>query len=382
MRNVKRFSLISSVMAMLLSVFVSATLLTTIQDGWTNVLKISSLSFLTNTTGGALGDLEGLLRLVVGILVFTILYAGSVTIADFTNKNIRIALSAVLSILSVILMPGTILVAIAGSFSGFFGFIFLALPHAGIGWFFFKTKSETRGENAMKLGAALLGVFLAANIAKHTGSIGGLTGSSAGVTAPWGGTVVMLLGFFEYVVFAYIILALWFGYKTAFPDGKSTKGPDGKKARANAVKFLSKFDKDKAKTVKWELREWVDIQALQNKVNSAANVADLNKLKRNTKQVKKDEVKANKSIFRLESDAKKVPKGPLRKKLLKIIKNEIEVQNNIIIVEMKKLFTTLRSTSKTFTLKKTEASTSLNAMVAANISIHTSLKKLKKQAKK
>ncbi|MBI2666729.1 hypothetical protein HYX13_03900 [Candidatus Woesearchaeota archaeon] len=89
------------------------------------------------------------LRLMVGILVFALFFEGA-RLLPF-QRNTRLAIAFVLATLSVLLIPGQVLVGISAAYSTLAALILVGVPVAGGFYLVYRMPSATRGEIAMKL---------------------------------------------------------------------------------------------------------------------------------------------------------------------------------------------------------------------------------------
>ena len=103
-----------------------------VTDMWTNYfLPIFSLSFL-GLTGE--NSIMAFMRLVIVILVFTLLYEAS-RFLPF-QRNARMVIAGVISIIAGLFIPGTILIAIGSSYGFLVALVLLATPILGSFWLF------------------------------------------------------------------------------------------------------------------------------------------------------------------------------------------------------------------------------------------------------
>jgi len=88
-------------------------------------------NFIFLNLPGTIGP-ENYIRLLIGILLFTVFYAVLVFLpwqnSPFKRKNIALPISAVISIMSVVFMPGQMLILIANSYGFVTSFLLLAVP--------------------------------------------------------------------------------------------------------------------------------------------------------------------------------------------------------------------------------------------------------------
>ncbi|MAG61078.1 hypothetical protein CL619_04785 [archaeon] len=118
-----------TLVALLTIPFASASLFGKIGEIWDSVLYVGGLGFL-NLPGSS--DLILFLRLAIGILVFTILFAlgvlaGSET-AQFLNRKHAAIIAGVITVMTMVFIPSTVLVAISASFGTLVSLLLLAAP--------------------------------------------------------------------------------------------------------------------------------------------------------------------------------------------------------------------------------------------------------------
>ncbi|MFH0701081.1 MAG: hypothetical protein V2A62_01450 [Candidatus Woesearchaeota archaeon] len=107
------------------SVMVSANLYDNIKDIGQEVLNVAKLDWVNGGTGVS-GEnyLTGFMRLAIFFLIFVLLFE----LASRTNvlqRNTAIAVAAILSIISAIFIPGSVLAAIGISYATLFSFILI-----------------------------------------------------------------------------------------------------------------------------------------------------------------------------------------------------------------------------------------------------------------
>ncbi len=109
---------------------------------WNKVLWFGRLEWLGL---GTEGPLAGFLRIAIFILVFALLYGGS-RFLTFIPNNIRIVIAFILALISVVMIPGQLLTAIAASYGIVVSFVLIGalifaggaglmyIPTTNIGW--------------------------------------------------------------------------------------------------------------------------------------------------------------------------------------------------------------------------------------------------------
>jgi hypothetical protein len=102
------------------------------------IVSIGKLEFVTGFEAGGASysgvqgenELIGLMRILIGILVFTLFYWGASNIPGLRDNNraIPVVISLVLAIISVIFIPGKVLAGIGGAYGTLVGFVLMGIP--------------------------------------------------------------------------------------------------------------------------------------------------------------------------------------------------------------------------------------------------------------
>ena len=129
-------------------------------DIWNTILNIGTLGFLGSGEEG----LVSLMRILIFILVFALLYlAASIVPGLNQNRNISIAVAAILSIISVIFIPSSVLIGVGAAYATLISVILIGAPIVGGLALFRMIPGETRGGIAVR--CIVLLVLLAVLIA-------------------------------------------------------------------------------------------------------------------------------------------------------------------------------------------------------------------------
>ena len=121
---------------------------------WYKLLNLGSLSFLLG--GSADNQFCGFARLLLAVLIFSILYMGLSLIPNM-SRNIAITIGIVLTIISAVFTPCSILLAWGKTYSALFALVLIGAPILGLGWLLFGTQTNSRGVAFIKLiGVCLL----------------------------------------------------------------------------------------------------------------------------------------------------------------------------------------------------------------------------------
>ena len=110
------------------------------------IISIGSLQFL-----GIQGQtvVMGFLRVMVGILVFALFFEAS-RFLPF-GRNSRVIIALVLATLSVVLIPGQVLIGISAAYSTLMALILIGVPVVGAFYLVYRLPSNTGGEIGVKL---------------------------------------------------------------------------------------------------------------------------------------------------------------------------------------------------------------------------------------
>ncbi|HLD39829.1 MAG TPA: hypothetical protein VJB13_01685 [Candidatus Nanoarchaeia archaeon] len=118
---------------------------------WDTILNIGSLEFLCRggiTASGCdfVGGLISLMRVLIGIVIFALLYMGASAVPGLSNnRNIAITVSLILAIISVIFIPSEVLVGIGAAYSLLFSVILIGAPIVGGLLLFRAIPGDSRG---------------------------------------------------------------------------------------------------------------------------------------------------------------------------------------------------------------------------------------------
>lgn len=116
-------------------------------DIWDTILNIGTLGFLGSGEEG----LVSLMRILIFILVFALLYmAASIVPGLNQNRNISIAVAAILSIISVIFIPASVLIGVGAAYATLVSVILIGAPIVGGLALFRMIPGETRGGIAVR----------------------------------------------------------------------------------------------------------------------------------------------------------------------------------------------------------------------------------------
>lgn len=136
------------------------------------ILDVGSLKFLGV---GADNQLIGFIRIVIGILVFAILYMGLSMIPNM-NKTIAITIGILLAIITAIFFPKEILLMFGETYATIFALIIIGGPIIAIMALCFFTPTPNRAVAFIKFIVVCFVMWLIAKISVWAGKLGGATG--------------------------------------------------------------------------------------------------------------------------------------------------------------------------------------------------------------
>ncbi len=142
-----------------------------VKTAFTDLFNLASLS----DAGSGENRMVGFIRIAIGILIFTICMIGLRFISDHVPKNMAIAIAIVISIISSVFIPGSVLSAIAAGYAVFFSFIIYGSMLFPPAYFLFAYPTSNRAIAGLKLGILALVSWL---IALVNDAAVGLTGAS------------------------------------------------------------------------------------------------------------------------------------------------------------------------------------------------------------
>jgi hypothetical protein len=141
---------------------------TSASDIWNNILFIGSLGFLTNSITD--GPMVGFMRIAIFILVFTLLYEGS-RFLDFLGRNSRIVIALILSLISVIFIPGNILAGIGAAYGTLVAFVLLGSVILGIGWAYMSIPATSLGYRLIRIAILVILLLILISVKQHASGL-------------------------------------------------------------------------------------------------------------------------------------------------------------------------------------------------------------------
>ncbi len=141
----------------------------TVKPIWDKILSVGSLEFL-GIQGE--GGLIAFMRILVAILVFALLFEASRLIG--LSRNVAIAVTAILAIMSAVFIPGNLLAAIGGAYATVVAFVLIGVPVVGGFYALLRIPSTNRWLIALKIAIILLLLWVLISVKTHALKITGL----------------------------------------------------------------------------------------------------------------------------------------------------------------------------------------------------------------
>lgn len=116
-----------------------------------DIIDIGRLEFLGFYDDNAL---VGFMRILVGILVFAVLFELARLVG--MSRNIGITVAIIFAIMSVIFIPGSILAGIGAAYATLVAFVLIGIPVLGGGYALYRIPSSNRGLIFLKMGIIVL----------------------------------------------------------------------------------------------------------------------------------------------------------------------------------------------------------------------------------
>lgn len=347
--------------------------------------KIGSLSFL----GGNEDQLIGFLRILYGILVFTLMYLAFHAISDKIPKNIAITISIILAIMVAIFTPGTVLITFAGSYSVAAATILLGGLFGAAIWFVIGTKTETPFALGVKLFLLVLATWLIAQFDT-------LMVESKLITLGPGTTMfvgaVDFISDWAYLVFFLLIVWVIVAFLRSRKGGEWGTGSGVSDATGSLKKGLSnawnrkktrkKVRQKAEKAEEWEMLEFTDLEKIQKDLKNAKTQDDLKELFSDEKVAERHEVKANRRIKQAIDLVNSANLSPEDKANADDILKEMDVDNKLLIKALSDFKGALKLISQSKLgfnqAEVNRAKLTLTTAINANKGVVASFEKLKK----
>lgn len=106
------------------------------EEIWEKILWFGTLGFLGDYDGG----MVGFMRILIFILVFGLIYTASGAVPGL-NRNVAIVVSLILSIMSVLFIPNSILIGVGAAYATIVSVILIGAPIVG-GYLLFRAIPE------------------------------------------------------------------------------------------------------------------------------------------------------------------------------------------------------------------------------------------------
>ena len=158
------------VLAGLTSLLVACTSTSTPVSGidiWNKVLWFGTLGFLGYSVEG---PMVGFMRIAVFILVFALMFEGS-RFLGFLGRNSRIVITLILSLISVIFIPGNVLAGIGAAYGTLVAFILLGSVIVGIGALYINIPTTSLGYRLLRLAVLVVLLFILISVKQHASGL-------------------------------------------------------------------------------------------------------------------------------------------------------------------------------------------------------------------
>lgn len=137
------------------------------------ILEVGSLEFLGISDVGD-NQLIAFIRIALAVLLFTLLYFGLSLVPGLgEQKSIKITVALILSIITAVFLPATILATFGGTYAGIFGFIIIGAPLAGVAWLLFATDTPGRFVAGLKFFGTCFAIWLVSEISYWANKLAG-----------------------------------------------------------------------------------------------------------------------------------------------------------------------------------------------------------------
>ncbi len=239
---------LSILLLLMVGAFASGAMAVTVQEV---VQKIVTLGFLNDIgilpAGVSVNPIEGFTRFLLLILLFALLYKGAELLK--LGNNVAIVIALVVSLLTVIFIPGTILLAAAASYGTLFSLAVLSLPIlAGMALYF-----ALKDHPWIRFVVMLLLLLVVNEGQKHIGSFA--VGSSIGV---YNAVIATVTEWFGIVWWILVIFTVWSGLQALFGSSRKVSADDGETFK-NGLKWLgNKLGSSERRVRTKEMNEYVE----------------------------------------------------------------------------------------------------------------------------
>lgn len=133
----------------------AATGISGLDNAWRTVLSLGNLSFLGFPDASLV---HGFLRILVGILVFTIFFAllTSLQQTKFFNRGQSGVVAGILAIITAVFLPAELLTGIGAGYAAAVSLVLIGVPVVGTFYLLFQLPSKERWEVFLKIVVLLI----------------------------------------------------------------------------------------------------------------------------------------------------------------------------------------------------------------------------------
>ncbi|GEM_PF-2355052 len=259
-----RLGILLMLMSMSLFAGLPAASAVTAQQVITSIVTLDFLNYIGILPSGVtVNPIEGFTRFLLLILLFALLYKGAQLLK--LGNGVAITVALVVSLLTVIFIPGTILLAAASSYGTLFSLTILSLPIlAGLALYF-----ALKDHSWIRTIVMLLLLLTVNEVQKYIGSWAGSGGGYTPVittVADWYGVVWWIV----------LVLTVWTGLQALFGSSRNVSADDGETFK-NGLKWLgNKLGSSERRLRTKEMNEYVEEEkelAMLEKVKEARDEA-------------------------------------------------------------------------------------------------------------
>lgn len=172
----KKMWLMSLLMALVSIPFVAAADFTTgVNDIWWKILSVGNLTFLGMSDGSVV---VALTRILIGFLVFTILFAVITAFSlpgkkegtlGFLNRGQAGVVAGIVAIIAAIFLPANVLLATGSAWAIAIAFLLIGGPIVGLFFLMYSIPNKTRGHIFLKFVLCLMLYWILSAVKYHVG---------------------------------------------------------------------------------------------------------------------------------------------------------------------------------------------------------------------
>ena len=141
---------------------------------WNKILWFGTLGFI----GFNDNPVAGFMRILVGILIFAILFELSRVVG--LSRNIGITVSIILSLMTAVFIPGTVLAGIGTAYATFVSFVLIGLPVVGGLYALYRIPSTSRWWIFIKIVLILILIAILISVKDHALALSAIGGQTIG----------------------------------------------------------------------------------------------------------------------------------------------------------------------------------------------------------